>query len=121
MKEPDHKNFTDAMIKEVTDWKLNYNYDVVPKFEILAGETVIPSVWQMRRKKDIIARKIKSYKAILNVDGSRMVKGRDCDQIYAPVASWNVIRLVLSMVLVHNWKTIKLDYVQEFPQALIER
>ena len=75
----------------------------------------------MRRKKDIITIKIKSYKARLNVDGSRMVKGRDYDQTYAPVESWNAIRLVLSMVLVHNWKTIQLDYVQAFPQDPIER
>ena len=75
----------------------------------------------MRRKTDIITRKIKSYKARLNVDGSRMVKVRNYDQTYAPVASWNTIRLVLSMVLVHNWKTIQLEYVQAFPQAPIER
>ena len=29
-KEPDHKNFKDAIFKEVTDWKSNDNYDVVP-------------------------------------------------------------------------------------------
>ena len=119
MKEPEHKNFKDAMVKEVTDWKSNNNYDGVPTSEIPAGATVIPSVWHTRRKKDIITRKIKSYKARLNVDGSRMVKGHDYDQTYAPVASWNAIRLVLSMVLVHNWKTIQLDYVQAFPQAPI--
>ena len=50
-----------------------------------------------------------------------MVKGRDYDQTHAPVASWNAIRLVLSMVLVHNWKTIQLDYVQEITQAPIGR
>ena len=50
-----------------------------------------------------------------------MVKGRDCDQTYAPVASRNAIRLVLSMVLVHNWKAIQIDYVQAFPQAPIDR
>ena len=27
----------------------------------------------------------------------------------------------MSMVLVNNWKTIQLDYVQAFPQAPIER
>ena len=117
MKEPDHKNFLDVVVREVTDWKSKYIYDVVPTSEIPAGAKIIPSVWQMRRKKDIITRKIKSDKARLNVDGSHMVKGRNYDQIYAPVASLNAIRLVLSMVLVHNWKTIQLDYVHAFPQA----
>ena len=98
MKEPDNKNFQDAMVKEVTDWKL----DVVLTSEIPAGATFIPSVWQTSHKKDIITRKIKSYKARLNVYGSCMVKGREYEQTYAPVASWNAILLVLSMVLVHN-------------------
>ena len=57
MKEPDHKNLKDAMVKEVTDWKSNDNYDVIPTSEIPAGATIIPSVWKMRRKKDIIKRK----------------------------------------------------------------
>ena len=61
-------------------------------------------------------KKIKSYKDRLNVDGSRMVKGRDHDQTYAPIASWNAIRLVLSMVLAHNRKNIQLDYVRAFTQ-----
>ena len=30
MKDPDHKNFKKTMVKEVTDWKSNNNYDVVP-------------------------------------------------------------------------------------------
>ena len=111
MKEPDYMNFKDAMVKEVKDLKSNDSYDVVLTSEIPAGATIIPSVWHMRRKNYIITRKIKSYKARLNVDGSCMVKGRDYDQTYAQVASWNAIRLVLSMVLVHNWKTIQLDYV----------
>ena len=101
MKEPEHKNFKDAMVKEVTYWKSNDNYDVVLTSEIPPGATVIPSVWQMRHKKYIITRKIKSYKARLNVDGSCMVKGRDYDQTHVPVASWNAILIVLSMVLVH--------------------
>ena len=29
MKEPDHKNFKGAIVKEVTDWKSSGNYDVV--------------------------------------------------------------------------------------------
>ena len=100
------------MVSEVTNWKSNYNYEVVPTSEIPAGATIISSLWQMRRKKYIITRKIKSYKDRLNLDGSRMVKGRNYDQTYASVASWNTIRLVFSMVLVHNWKTIQLYYVQ---------
>ena len=66
----------------------------------------------MRHKKDILTRKIKSYKDRLNVDGSRMVRGRNYDQTYAPVAPWNAIWLVLSMVEKGKTKKIKRQEVQ---------
>ena len=45
IKDPDHNNFKDAMVKEVTDWKSNDNYDAVPTSEIPFIATIIPSVW----------------------------------------------------------------------------
>ena len=60
-------------------------------------------------------------KAQLNVDGSRMFHKREYDQPYAPVASWNIIRILLILVLVHRWHTIQLDYVLAFTQAPVNR
>ena len=56
-----------------------------------------------------------------NVYGSRMVHKREYDQTYAPVASWNIIQLLLILVLVHSWHTIQLDYVLDFTQAPVDR
>ena len=75
----------------------------------------------MRRKRDIRTGEVRKYKARLNLDGSRMIKGKDYDLTYAPVATWNAIRLLLTMVLAHKWHTIQLDYVLAFPQAPIEK
>jgi hypothetical protein len=44
-------------------------------------------------------------------------EGIDYDQTYAPVATWESIRLLLGMVLKNKWKTKQLDYVLAFPQA----
>ena len=85
------------------------------------GALFLPSVWQMRRKRDIATRKIKKYKAQLNIDGSRMTKGIHYDESYAPVASWNAIRFLLIMTAVHGWHTKQLNYVAAFPQAPVER
>ena len=65
--------------------------------------------------------KIKKYKARINVDGSRMVKHKHYDQTYSPVASWSIIRLIMTIAAVHKWPTKQLDYVLAFPQAPIER
>jgi hypothetical protein len=123
MKEPDADKFLIAMKKEVEDQYQNGNFTIIPKSQLPKGATVLPAVWQMRRKRDIKTREIKKYKARLNIDGSKMRPGKhyDINQTYAPVASWNSIRLLLTMTVVHNWKTRQLDYVLAFPQAPVDR
>ena len=75
----------------------------------------------MRRKRDITTREIKKHKARLNIDGSRMVKSRDYDLTYAPVAKWATIKLLLGLTPIQNWHTVQLDYVLAFTQAPVER
>ena len=50
-----------------------------------------------------------------------MTKGVQYDKLYAPVASWTYIRLLLTMIVLHNWTTKQIDYVQAFPQAPAEK
>ena len=75
----------------------------------------------MKRKRQIIARKIKRWKAHLTVDGYRITKGVHYDKVYAHVASWKSISLLLTMIVLHNWNTEQIDYVQAFPQAPAEK
>ena len=76
---------------------------------------------EMLRKRYIITQKIKKYKALLNVDGSRMRQGLHYEKVYAPVASYSSIRLLFIMTLIHRWNTKQIDYVQAFPQAPVEK
>ena len=50
-----------------------------------------------------------------------MVHTRYYDQAYAPVASWNIIQLLLILVLVHSYHTIQLDHVLALTQAPVDR
>ena len=111
------------MNKEVEDQLRNGNFTIIHRSELPKGATVLPAVWQMKRKRDIKTREIKKYKARLNIDGSRMQPGKHYDPnlIYAPVASWNSIRLLLTMTAVHGWTTKQIDYVLAFPQAPVDR
>ena len=93
MKEPDRDKFSDAMLKEIVDQYNNGNFTVVPKSKILRDKVILPAVWQMKRKREVLTGNIKKYKARLNVDGSRMRKGVHYDQTYSPVASWNSTRV----------------------------
>ena len=113
MKQPDKREFIKAMVKEVEDQFQNGNFTIIPRSQLPKGATVLPAVWQMKRKRDIRTRKVKKYKARLNIDGSRMRCNvhYDPNRVYAPVASWNTIRLLLVMSVVHGWHTRQLDYV----------
>ena len=121
MKQPDRAEFEQAMDKEINDQLDNGNFSLIPKSTVPPDATILNAVWQMKRKRDLRTGKILKYKARLNVDGSRMQKGKDYDLTYAPVATWASIRMLLVMVLLHKWKTVQLDYVLAFPQAPINR
>ena len=121
IRQPDRAHFIEAMEKEISDNNQNDNFQLVHRSTIPTGCTVLPSVWQLRRKRHLDTGKIKKYKARINVDGSRMIKHKHYDQTYSPVASWAIIRLLMTIAAVHRWPTKQLDYVLAFPQAPIER
>jgi hypothetical protein len=121
LKQPDRAEFIKAMQKEWNDQYNNGNFSIIHRTKVPKDKTILPTVWQMKRKRDIKTRKVKKYKARLNIDGSRMTKGVHYEQTYAPVASWNSIRMLLTMTAIHNWHTTQLDYVLAFPQAPVER
>ena len=121
MREPDADQFKAAMVKEVHDQMSGKIWTLVPRSQVPEGQIILPAVWQMKRKRDIKTNTIKKYKARLNIDGSRMIKGKHYEQTYAPVASWKCIRLLLILVAKYGWHSRQLDYVLAFPQAPVER
>ena len=121
MKEPDREKFKEAMQREVDDQMNNGNFSIMKRIDVPRDKPILPAVWQMKRKRDIKTRQVKKYKARLNIDGSRMKAGVHYDQTYAPVASWNSVRMLLALASIHGWHTKQIDYVLAFPQALVER
>ena len=97
MRQPDKNEFVQAMQKEVNDQMENNNFKIVHKDTVPKDKIILPTVWQMKRK-NIQTQEVKKYKARLNIDGSKMVKGIHYNEIYTPVASWNSIRIMLALV-----------------------
>ncbi len=121
MKEPDRARFEKGMKKEIDNQFANGNFTVVHRSEVPPDQTVLPTVWQMKRKQDVRTGEIKKYKTRLNIDGSRMRHGEQYDQTYSPVASWNSVCMLLTLTAVHGWHTKQIDFVQAFAQAPIEK
>ena len=119
--QPDRAQFIGAMQKEMDSQLQDGNFEIIHWSKIPNGTKVFPAVWQMCRKCDIATQQIKKWKARLNFDGSSMKNGVHYDYSYAPVASWDSIRLALAIATAHNWVSTQVDYVLAFPQTLVER
>ena len=120
MQAKDQKKFKAAMEKEVNDQIDNGNFSVIPQSQALMIFRVIPGVWKLVCKRDILTREIKKYKACLAFDGSMMREGEDYDKTYAPVASWMSICLLLTFVVAFGWQTQQVDYVTAYTQVHID-
>jgi hypothetical protein len=117
MKQPDKAEFLKGMMKEVTDQLENGIIEVKHISQVPVGARVLPSVWALKRKRRISTGEVYKWKARLNLDGSKQVKGVDYQETYAPVASWATIRLVLSKTVQLGWHTKQIDFVQAYNQA----
>jgi hypothetical protein len=84
------------------------------------GATLLSSVWQMKRKRKTSTGEISKYKARMNVDGSKMIKGLHYEETYAPVVQWATIRFFMTMAIIKKWHTRQLDFVLAYTQADIE-
>ena len=121
MNEPDAEQFQNAAIKEFNDHSIRNHWELIERINVPTGKTVIPSVWSMKRKRDIKTRQITKYKARLNIHGGKQVFGEDYYETFAPVVTWMTIRLILVLSLICGWESKQIDFVLAFPQAEIEQ
>jgi len=76
------------------------NFSLILRSKVPKGATILPAVWQMKRKCRIQTQEVYKWKARLNIDGSCQVKGRDYWDTYAPVATWGSIHLILAKAII---------------------
>ena len=88
MREPDRDQFLSAMDKEVNTQIESDMIRLVDKEHVPLGTKVFAAVWALRRKRKILTGQISKYKARMNLDGSKQIKGVHYDQSYAPVVTW---------------------------------
>jgi hypothetical protein len=121
MQQNDAVEFLNAARKEFQSLLDREVIEIIPANLVPTGMRLFLAVWSMKRKRRVKTREVYKHKARLNLDGSQMQPGKDYDLTYAPDATWESIRVLLALVLRHNWKTKQLDYVLAFPQAPVER
>ncbi len=120
MKQPDKKEFVQAMVDEVTTHTDRGHWKVIPIGEVPSGTKILPAVWAMRRKRRILSREVYKWKARLNVHGGKQTHGVDYWETYAAALKWSSIRFFLTQALINGWHTRQLDFVLAYPQADVE-
>ena len=74
------------MDKECNDQYANGNFRIVKRKNVKKGTKIHRCVWQSKRKRDVVTGTIKKWKSRINIDGSKMVKGKDYNLRYALVS-----------------------------------
>jgi hypothetical protein len=71
LNQPDKQQFIVAMEKDIEDHNKKEHWHLVRRSTLSPDTRILPSVWAMRRKRDLSTGKIFKWKARLNVDGSK--------------------------------------------------
>ena len=118
MREEDAQQFKEAMVKEVNDHTNRRHWVPVLRTSVPPDIKILPAIWAMKRKRRIATGLIYKWKARLNLGGHKQVVDTET---FAPALTWTVIRLFLTLSIIHNWHSRQVDFVLAYPQAEIPR
>jgi hypothetical protein len=120
MQQPDAGEFVKAVVKEVNGHIESNHWKLIKRDQVPEDVDVLPSVWSMRRKRNLTTNEITKLKARLNLHGGKQVYGMNYFETYAPVVTWFAIRLMLVAAIYLVLALRQVDFVQAYPQAPIE-
>ena len=110
------EGFWDAMWVEVVTLLKMKAWKQVKRVE---GMNVVKTTWAFKIKRfpSGLLRKLKSR---FCVRGDTQKEGVDYFESFAPVVSWNTVRLLLILMVVQNLSSAQVDYLAAFCQAPID-
>jgi hypothetical protein len=103
LKQPNTKEFVQAVIKEVNGHVYSNNWMLRKQSKVPEDVQIVPSVWSLQRKCDLITNKVKLHKARLNLHCGKHVYGMNYFEMYAPVVTWFAIRLMIIFGIIFCW------------------
>ncbi len=116
MRQPNHREFVESVIREVNGHVENQNLQLVKCCVVPAGEPIQQSVWAMRCKPNHTAGEVVKHKAGLNLHGGMQEYGVNYYYTHAPVVTWLAICLMIVFAiylkqalrqLISSWLTHK--------------
>jgi hypothetical protein len=101
--QPNVKEFVRAVIKEVNGHVDSINWMLRKQSKVPEDVQIVPSVWHLRRKRDLTTNEVKSHKARLNLHGGKQVYRMNYFETHAPVVTWFAIRLMIIFGIISCW------------------
>jgi hypothetical protein len=95
-----HKVWKDAMIEEYESILKNDVWEVVPR---PLGKSIVISKW-LYKIKHATDDSVEKFKARFVARGFSQKEGIDYDEIFAPVARYTSIRIIISLASFFDWK-----------------
>ncbi len=111
LKQPNAKEFFQAVIKEVNRHVDSNNWTLQKQSNFPEDVQLDPSVWSLGRKRNLTTNKVKSHKARLNLHDGKQVYGMNYFETYAPVVTWFAIRLMIIFGIIFCGTLQQVDFV----------
>ncbi len=103
LKQPDAKEFVQAVIKEVNGHVDSNNWTLQKQSKVPEDVQIVPSVWSLQHKRALTMDKVKSHKARLNLHGGKQVYGMNYFETCTPIVTWFAIRLMIIIGIIFGW------------------
>ena len=111
MQQEDSDHFVDAVVKKINGHIDNKSWELVNIEDNPKDVEIIPSVWAMRRKRNLVTNEITKCKARLNIHRGKQTLGINYWETYVPVVTWFAIRLMIVCAMVLSWQLRQVDFV----------
>jgi hypothetical protein len=112
-----HQVWKDVMIEEYDYILKNDVWTVVPRPH---GKSVVTSKW-LYKIKHAADGNVEKYKARFVARGFSQKEGIDYNEIFAPVARYSSIRIIISLAAVFGWKLHQMDVKTAFLNDEVEQ
>jgi hypothetical protein len=91
--------------------------EVIPRPQ---GKSIVTSKW-IYKIKHATDRSVEKFKARFVARGFSQKEGIDYDDIFAPVARYTSIKVIISLASVFNWKLHQMDVKTAFINGKVEQ
>ncbi len=91
LQQPDARQFVDSVVKEINGYVDRKHWVVTPRSEVPKDTDVLPSVWAVKRKRNLTTGEITKHKARINLHRGKQEFSMTYYYTYAPVVTWFAI------------------------------